>query len=610
MILKRARDDPEAALPLLQGMLLGLSGDLDFDGRTKTKTIEELLAKAALVDPEGTADFLRLGLLQRSPAKGPEIHRQQLILASAIVAVLRRTYGRTTKGEEAKVFARKALYCLGSWTYSGSSTSFSVGSQSEISTAQAFNTQLNARILSCFSHILGQRLAAWDVVYQFFHDLSAHDDSSLPGRVKSRATTHDAVILTKALDTIAELAGSTPHSNHEKGNLQQALIVLLGMIIITAFNGESEAVSLLEDLLHHLDGTMIQNQTIGNPVTFAKILLALVSRPSILFRRTVGPIFAATTHLLDWEGLQCLLEILDTDEGPEGQESIFDSQPSPDRSDLSVASDAETGKRPTNILTTKPDENTHDQSERVLSAVSDTELDTGSELSAGEDDDDELLAFDRKLAETLGACRKYPQISETDESSPDEEMDDDQMEQIDRSLQSIFREKKKVANRRQQRKGAKDLIVQFKCRVLELLETYIKLESANVMCLNVLLPLLKMIRSSSSPMVARKGCDLVKLYLRQGKGNKLPKIEDTTFTFELLGAVHEEIQIPASNHHADACSNASLLLVKVLAAFDKNTLRKVIEVYSHTQMAAMFNTAHRYKVGFFIDWLNWSQSFK
>ena len=218
---------------------------------------------------------------------------------------------------------------------------------------------------------------------------------------------------------------------------------------------------------------------------------------------------------------------------------------------------------------------------------------------------DELTALNAKLASIVGTRPGNEDLDAEDSSSSDEEMTDEQMFEMDGSLEHIFREQKKVTSKKVDKKDAKENMINFKCRVLDLLEIYVKQEHGNRLAFSLILPTLILIRTTTSPLVSRRACDVMREYARCCKGNGVPQIEDTESVIVLLEAVHVQAMKEGSNAHATACSQTSLLLVRVLVARDRECLRKVVKVYAATQESALFDSSSKVKTSFFTDWLNW-----
>ena len=246
---------------------------------------------------------------------------------------------------------------------------------------------------------------------------------------------------------------------------------------------------------------------------------------------------------------------------------------------------------------------------RTSSAEEETDEALSNADAAGSDEDgDELAALNAKLADIVGTRPGNEDLDAEDNSSSDEEMTDEQMFELNESLENIFREQKKLTSKKSEKKDAKVNMVNFKCRVLDLLEIYVKQEHGNGLGLSLSLPVLTLIRTTTSPLVSRKACDVMREYARLCKGDGVPQIEDIESEFGLLEAVHAEAMKEGSNAHATACSQASLLLVRVLVAHDREYLRRVVKIYGATQESALFDSSNRVKTSFFTDWLNWCTS--
>lgn len=243
------------------------------------------------------------------------------------------------------------------------------------------------------------------------------------------------------------------------------------------------------------------------------------------------------------------------------------------------------------------------------SAENGFEYDNTNSSSDSADDsdgpDEELAAFDAKLAQALGTRPGNADRGAESSSSSDEDMDDKEMEALDEHLEKVFQERKKITSKKTEKKDAKETIVNFKCRVLELLEIYVKQQHGNTLALTLLLPILTITRKTQSPLVSTKACNLMREYARGCKGDGLPSIEDADAVFDLLEAVHTEATNEGSNAHATACSQASLLLVRVLVAHNRECLRRVVKIYAGTQEKTLFASSCKVRTSFFTDWQNW-----
>ena len=238
--------------------------------------------------------------------------------------------------------------------------------------------------------------------------------------------------------------------------------------------------------------------------------------------------------------------------------------------------------------------------------------DDDEEEDEDEDDDkednDEEAEFNAKLAEALGTHRANP-----DEQDDESDMNDDEMEQVDEQLSKVFKARRDALDQNKDKKDAKENMTNFKNRVLDLLEIYVKKCHSSVLALDLLLPLLRLTRKSSVKQLSNKATAVLREYAKLCKGSAVPDIKASSSSsaesvWELLKDLHKEAAHSGSPAHASACSQASLLVVKVLVAHDKGAIADVVDVYAATRKEQMLSNKCHVQPSFFTDWNNWCVS--
>lgn len=153
-------------------------------------------------------------------------------------------------------------------------------------------------------------------------------------------------------------------------------------------------------------------------------------------------------------------------------------------------------------------------------------------------------------------------------------------------------------------------MVNFKNRVLDLLEIYVKKCPDSILALDLILPLLRLTRRSGNKQIAGKANTVLREYTKLCKGSAVPALEasNTDAVWELLRAVHKEAGQSGPAMHASAASAASLLVVKVLVAHDKASIADVVDVYGETRKQQFLSRKCHVQPGFFTDWNNWCVS--
>ena len=224
------------------------------------------------------------------------------------------------------------------------------------------------------------------------------------------------------------------------------------------------------------------------------------------------------------------------------------------------------------------------------------------------EDSDELQRLNAALAEITGTKPFRADGTQSDRSSSDEDMDDDEMFALDDQMASVFKERRKVSSKKSEKRDAKETIVNFKNRVLDLLELYVKHQHENPLVLNLILPLLTMCRTTTTKQIADRGCGIIRELSQKCKGKGLVVVESDETVWALFADIHQEAKREASRAHATACSQSSLVLVKVLISSDPKNVKRIVAQYGTTQTEWLQGQC-RVQPSLFSDFLNWSSSY-
>lgn len=332
-----------------------------------------------------------------------------------------------------------------------------------------------------------------------------------------------------------------------------------------------------------------------------EILLSFASKPSKLFRRMSEQVFGVFADQITADGLQSLISVIEVKENLAGQQEMFDQQDDDEDGDEEME-----------------DADSLDSDVEVID-VDDSDEDDSDDDEEDEDEDDndeedeELAAFDAKLAEALGTHHPGD-----DEESSDADMNDDEMEAVDEMLVKVFKARQQATTKKKDKKDAKETMTNFKNRVLDLLEIYVKKCHTSVLALDLILPLLRLTRKSTVKQISQRANEVLREYTRLCKGNAIPSLtpngadndaEETDDTIEsvwdLLLAVHKEAMISGPAAHSSSASQTSIFLVKVLVAQDKQNISQIVDIYAETRKAQMLSNKCHVQPGFFTDWNNW-----
>ena len=235
--------------------------------------------------------------------------------------------------------------------------------------------------------------------------------------------------------------------------------------------------------------------------------------------------------------------------------------------------------------------------------------DVGDEDS---DDPNELATLNAKLAEALGTRPGEEDVGAAESTGSDSDMDDEQMEALDATLEKVFRERVKTTKKKNEGKEAKQNVVLFKKHVLELLSMYVKHEYSSGLCAEVILPLLHCLQKTRDKGIAERCLSLLRDY------NKHYKLKDrlSNGSFVRLRTLFVQIHVEAAAHDAhfyqSACSIASQLVAKILlanAGSETNAVAKdITDIYARSQYSYLVDETSKFRPAFFSDWVNWMAS--
>ncbi|KMU72691.1 hypothetical protein CISG_03126 [Coccidioides immitis RMSCC 3703] len=367
----------------------------------------------------------------------------------------------------------------------------------------------------------------------------------------------------------------------------------------SVYNGDADAVSMLDELKICYDKFVSRKKADDADTAEASdilvvILLSFASKQSQLFRRTSEQVFGAFADRVTATGLQSLIAILEAKDTLAGQQEMFENDD--EGSDVEMID-------PDDDDVEEIDQS-GEESEEDLEASDEESDEDGSE----NEDGDELEEFDAKLAAALGTHRADKDLDACSEKSSDSDMDDDQMEALDEQLAQVFKARSQVTSKKKEKKEARENMINFKNRALDLLEIYVKKSHSSIIATDILLPLLQAVRKSKVQQIANKASNVLREYCKLCKGNSLPAVEDEDRLWDLLKAIHEEATHSGPAFHATACSQASLLIVRILVAQKKENAKGIVDVYAETRKRQLLSKRCHVQPSFFSDWNNWCVS--
>jgi len=462
------------------------------------------------------------------------------------------------------------------------------------------------RLMSAFTHLLSDLKAfhyPCDLLQKFAPDAVAMDKDVTDAK-------------DNALSIMKKLLKQAKKAEDRRKAPLQALALVYSLVIFQLYNGESDAISVLEELKLCYDKLIRHKDTDDSDVeaseVLVELLLSFISKPSALLRKVAQHVITAFMDVITAGGLKLMTDVLESSESLKGQQEMFDQEPE-NGEEMDVDEDEE--------MDSDVEVVDMDGEEGHLNGHLDEEEEEGEDSASESDDsspedDAEAEALNEELAKILGT-QGLDKDAEAAEDS-DADMTDSEMMALDAKLVEVFSQRKKAPNKKQEQKEARETMINFKSRVLDLLEIYAKKQATNPLAFGLLLPLLQLIRTTTTKALATKAHSIIQVFAKSFRRTK--KADDPSSSsptpskdlnipaqLALLKAIHLEASKNPSHAFAKAASTASLLVASSLYNVDKATVAQIADVYRDTQVAWVQREV-RIQAAFFIEWVNWCQS--
>ncbi|KAI0508628.1 DNA polymerase phi-domain-containing protein [Xylaria bambusicola] len=589
---KAVETHPELLVIILKE-LIGKYGLYDFDQRTASKTIENLLQ---WVTPNNSKKVLKL---LREPVMNlkdvPEdAEKLRQAYADYIFKMTVQVKMSATDSKDAD-----------------SKSALEIGVKELISCAYSLQEEFTPQPSDKTRDIFRNRLAsAFSKVAKQSQNAEYLCDAVRSVKPTAVAMNNEIEVKRKdALKAMAKLLEVSKKSGDSSGNLSTGLALLYSATLLQLYNGAPDAFSILEDI--EACSEKVKSKEAGASELLIEILFALIPRQSPMLRQISEQVFDAFASQISSEALQLLLEPLVAEENSKGYQALFENNEDADMEDIeesnSGSDDADS------------DEDEISEVGSDVEFVTLNDADTKSDGDAEEDqnenqeekdeeeneaEDADLAALDDALAKVLNSHR-LDKDQEAESSDNDSDMTDSEMMALDEKLVDVFKHQIKNTKRKSEKKDAKESVVLFKHRILDLLNIFVKQEASNVLAFDLLLPLMELVRTTTVKPLSNKAMNILTDFSKASKKIRSKDTQvDTEAQVTLLLKIHEEASKDMSHAFAKAASMASLLIASSLWAADQENIDRINAVYAQT-----FADCQKGKIkiqgAFFSDWINW-----
>ncbi|KAL6827315.1 DNA polymerase phi domain-containing protein [Trichoderma sp. SZMC 28015] len=611
-----------ALVPVLES-LLSRNGAYNFDQRTSTKTVDKLLQNFNLENDKGTLKIIQVPIASLS---------QQEVLEAQTILRVHIDYLSKVLGACASLNTKESQ----SNKLEGTSLSVTLQQLSRLAYSQpddipkdALTEQIQELARSRLESALAKLTRQTSDFVTFCQAVASIDSSAVTMSEEIKAA------IEGALSRMHKLLKQKTKTDNDK-TLTQGLAMLHAISIFQLYNQDPDAMEVLDDLAQFHDrlqeGKLGDDDT-GSSEFLVEILLSMVARPSSLMRQVSQQVFEAFTSQISAGGLELLTGPLGTNESTRGQKELFNTED--DGMDVDgEGSDDDEDDDVEEISNVDIDSDVEfiglaDGEEADGDAEEDGEDDEADEDEDSDDndeeDEDDEEADEKEgpidLDELMGSILKSHRLDKDAdaESSEDEgDMSDSQMFALEDKLAEVFKQRAKARpDSKKQKKDAKQSVVNFKHRILDFLDIYVRNEVLSPLAFAILIPLLNLMRTTTTKTLASRACEIILNYQRGMKkarsGNKDAAEAETTPTYDaeellsVLVEVHEEAGKDNAHAYAKAASAASLIVASAMFASDKELVKRAAAVYAKTQSDWVLGQA-KLQNSFFADWNNWCQN--
>ncbi|KAL7924281.1 DNA polymerase phi domain-containing protein [Trichoderma austrokoningii] len=605
---------PSILAPVLEN-LLTKNGVYNFDQRTNTKTIDRLLQNFNLENDKPCLKIIQspiAGLSQQEASEAQTILRVHIDYLSKVLGACASLGGKESQSDKLKNSSLSAtLQQLSRLAYS----------QPEDIPKDVLTEQIQELARSRLETALAKLTRQTSDFVTFCQAVASIDSSAVTMSEEIKSA------IESALSRMNKLLKQKTKTDNDK-TLTQGLAMLHAISIFQLYNEDPDAMEVLDDLAQFherlQDGKLGDDDT-GSSEFLVEILLSMVARPSSLMRQVSQQVFEAFTSQISAGGLELLFGPLGANESTKGQKELFNTEDDGMDMDGEGSSDEEDDdvEEISNIEIDSDVEfvDLGDADADGEEGDDDDEEDEDEEDDEDDNDDDEEAEDgDAKegpidLDELMGNILKSHRLdkdAEAESSSDEGDMSDSQMFALEDKLAEVFKQRAKARpDSKKQKKDAKQSVVNFKNRILDFLDIYVKNEVLSPLAFSVLIPLLDLMRTTSTKTLASRACEIILNYQKglkkaRGEAAAMP-VYDAEQLLSVLVQVHEEAGKDNAHAYAKAASAASLIVASAMFATDKELVKQAAAVYAKTQSDWVLGEA-KLQNSFFADWNNWCQN--
>jgi DNA polymerase phi len=316
----RVEKDPEVASIFINALFN--HGYINFDSLTRTKTIEKLFGQAGQSDHHTFRKILRKfedTVLQPGLEDEKSVATYRQLIADYLVsAVKSETASNGTEPDDSK--QRDHMYLITEVLLKNAYFRVTPGADDinrkfpKPPLSSATHEMFKSRLMSSLGRLmLNSSDPTWHP-YKIVAYLGGCESGrkGLTPLINLELGHGVGKVLRKANKNLVKISDEAENMDGIRKAQLRSFKLLYTMTILQVYNGDADAVSLLEelqtcysDLVKHKSK---ESKAEGSEI-LVEIILSLVSKPSLLFKRLAQQVFSVYTSLISTDGLQSMIKV-------------------------------------------------------------------------------------------------------------------------------------------------------------------------------------------------------------------------------------------------------------------------------------------------------------
>ncbi|QPG76250.1 hypothetical protein FOA43_003636 [Brettanomyces nanus] len=627
----------ERRIPILE-KLLGTS--LNFDKLTKSKTITDILnscfSKQSLSD---TIDYLTSVEVNSDY----DIIKYQLLALDSLLKLVRSKREILSKSPE---LLKHVLNYLIEHT-------FLIKTSDPLRYTERMSKLSMERLYSVLSEAMSiQKNIDWtnyviEYLMNFDHQINEVEVEDFEMRFKFEDSLTG--LKSESINTLEAIKERLQNMKLDdpKTHLLNCFEILFSTALIELYTGDSESASILSDLTEafgkasNIKSDRDENEQKKITEVLIDLMLTYINQRSTLMKKVAFTIWENLIEGIGESQLDRLFEILLTRENKQGQDKLFDpamaeeeaeeeeekeevsssSTEEPDSyANASVSSDLVVDETEASAFEDERRKKIEEVNENTTSALSKALRISENEMNSETDETNTAADANKGEKEENHEEKEDDEGEEDDDddshvtdSDDYESMSDEEMMALDSTLSQIFKQRRealqaidgKSGNQRKlEAQEAREMMIFFKTRILDLLEIFIDERPTDSLNVNILLALINLMVLTMDKSVGVKAHKLVKKICK-GK----TELESERSALEALSKVQETAAHSKIQALTSACNHTCIFFTKnIEKQFGDKALDRVLDIYLKNFKKWLAHKSNKTTSGMFSDLVNWASS--